>query len=61
MRLTSEESDIDFTKRLVAEFGVATIPLSVFNSDLIDRKIIRFCFAKDNETLIQATDRLCKI
>jgi len=57
----SEESDIDFTKRLVAEFGVATIPLSVFNSDLKDRKIIRFCFAKDNETLIQATDRLCKI
>jgi methionine aminotransferase len=57
----SEESDIDFAKRLVTEFGVATIPLSVFNSDLIDRKIIRFCFAKDNETLIQATDRLCKI
>lgn len=57
----SEESDIDFTKRLVAEFGVATIPLSVFNSDLKDRKMIRFCFAKDNDTLIQATDRLCKI
>jgi methionine aminotransferase len=57
----SEESDIDFTKKLVKEFGVATIPLSVFNSDLKDRKMIRFCFAKDDETLIQATDRLCKI
>ena len=57
----SEESDIDFTKRLVTEFGVATIPLSVFNSDLKDRKMIRFCFAKDNETLTQATKRLCKI
>lgn len=57
----SHESDIDFTKRLVTEFGVATIPLSVFNTDLKDRKMIRFCFAKDNETLIQATDRLCKI
>lgn len=57
----SEESDIDFTKRLVTEFGVATIPLSVFNSDLKDRKMIRFCFAKDDETLIQATARLCKI
>jgi methionine aminotransferase len=57
----SEESDIDFTKKLVKEFGVATIPLSVFNSDLKDRKMIRFCFAKDNDTLIQATDRLCKI
>jgi len=57
----STDSDIDFTKRLVREFGVATIPLSVFNSDLKDRKMIRFCFAKDDETLIQATERLCKI
>jgi methionine aminotransferase len=57
----SEELDIDFTKRLVTEFGVATIPLSVFNSDLKDRKMIRFCFAKDNDTLTQATERLCKI
>jgi methionine aminotransferase len=57
----SEESDIDFAKILVTEFAVATIPLSVFNSDLKDRKMIRFCFAKDDETLIQATDRLCKI
>jgi methionine aminotransferase len=57
----STESDVDFTKRLVTEFGVATIPLSVFNSDLKDRKMIRFCFAKDDETLIQATERLCKI
>jgi methionine aminotransferase len=57
----SLESDIDFTKRLVSEFGIATIPLSVFNADLKDRKMIRFCFAKDDETLIQATERLCKI
>jgi hypothetical protein len=57
----SDEQDIDFTKRLVTEFGVATIPLSVFNADLKDRKMIRFCFAKDIDTLIQATERLCKI
>jgi methionine aminotransferase len=57
----SNETDVDFTKRLVTEFGVATIPLSVFNADLKDRKMIRFCFAKDNDTLIQATERLCKI
>lgn len=57
----TNESDIDFTKRLVTEFGVATIPLSVFNDNNADRKLIRFCFAKDNETLIQATERLCKI
>jgi methionine aminotransferase len=57
----SNDSDIDFTKRLVTEFGVATIPLSVFNQDQNDRKHLRFCFAKDDETLIKATERLCKI
>ena len=57
----SLNSDIDFTKRLVTEFSVATIPLSVFNEDQNDRKLIRFCFAKDDETLIKATERLCKI
>ena len=57
----SNDSDIDFTKRLVTEFGVASIPLSVFNEDQNDRKLLRFCFAKDDETLIKATERLCKI
>jgi methionine aminotransferase len=57
----SDENDIDFTRRLVQEFGVATIPLSVFNADGADHKLIRFCFAKENDTLINATERLCKI
>lgn len=57
----STENDIDFTKRLVTEFGVATIPLSVFNANGADRKLIRFCFAKENETLESAIKRLCKI
>ncbi len=57
----SSESDLDFTKRLVSEFGVAAIPLSVFNADGRDRKLIRFCFAKDDQTLLSATERLCKI
>ena len=57
----SSESDLDFTKRLVTEFGVAAIPLSVFNADGRDQKLIRFCFAKDDLTLLSATERLCKI
>jgi methionine aminotransferase len=57
----SKESDIDFTKRLVTEFGVATIPISVFNADKNDQQLIRFCFAKDTDTLTQAATRLCKI
>jgi len=57
----SSEGDLDFSKRLVKEFGVAAIPLSVFNGNQDDQKLIRFCFAKDEQTLISATDRLCKI
>jgi methionine aminotransferase len=57
----SDESDVDFAKRLVIEHGVATIPLSVFNANGDDRKILRFCFAKDDKTIQQATEKLCKI
>lgn len=57
----SDESDVDFCKRLTTEFGVAAIPVSVFNDPPIDRKHIRFCFAKDDNTLIKATEKLCKI
>jgi methionine aminotransferase len=57
----SNENDVDFTKRLVLEHGVATIPMSVFNADGRDDKLIRFCFAKDTETLTQAAIKLCKI
>ena len=57
----SKESDVDFTKRLVTEFGVATIPLSVFNADKKDKQLIRFCFAKDTDTLTHAATKLCKI
>lgn len=57
----SDESDVNFAKRLVVEHGVATIPLSVFNENEDDRKILRFCFAKDDNTIQQATEKLCKI
>jgi methionine aminotransferase len=60
-RNISDESDVDFAKRLVVEHGVATIPLSVFNANGDDRKILRFCFAKDDKTIQQATEKLCKI
>ncbi len=57
----SDESDVDFAKRIVIEHGVATIPLSVFNANGDDRKILRFCFAKDDNTIQQATEKICKI
>lgn len=57
----SSESDVDFCQRITREFGVASIPLSVFNEDFKDQKLIRFCFAKDEDTLTKAAQRLCKI
>lgn len=57
----SNENDVDFCKRLTTEYGVAAIPISVFNGNRQDNKTIRFCFAKDNDTLLKAADILCKI
>lgn len=57
----SDENDVEFCRRLTTEYGVAAIPVSVFNADESDRKHIRFCFAKDDQTLISATEKLCKI
>lgn len=57
----SDENDIDFTKRLVTEIGVASIPLSDFYAHKTDLNRIRFCFAKDDETLVKASERLLKV
>ena len=43
---------------LVSTKGVAAIPLSVFNQSGRDDKLIRFCFAKDDQTLEKAGDLL---
>ncbi len=57
----SDLPDVPFCEWLVKEVGVAAIPLSVFYEGLNDYHTIRFCFAKTDETLIQAAERLCKI
>lgn len=57
----SDEDDVTFTKRILTEHKVATIPVSVFNADGRDLKHVRFCFAKTDETLIQAAEKLRKI
>lgn len=54
----SDEDAITFTKRILTEHKVATIPVSVFNADGRDLKHIRFCFAKTDETLVQAAEKL---
>ena len=57
----TDEKDTDFAKRLTIEHGVASIPLSVFYTDKIDNKLLRFCFAKDDDTLKRAADKLNKV
>ena len=57
----SDESDVEFSKRLTTEHGVASIPPSVFYHRQMDYKVLRFCFAKKDETLEKAAERLCKI
>ncbi len=57
----SNEPDFDFAVRLTKEAGVATVPVSVFYQDRTDHKILRFCFAKKEETLERAVERLVKL
>jgi methionine aminotransferase len=54
-------SEADFCKWLTSEIGVAAIPLSAFYAQAFDQKTIRFCFAKKDETLHTALERLSKL
>lgn len=57
----SNEKDSDFAIRITKEYGVATIPVSAFYKSGKDDGVVRFCFAKKNETLELAVERLNKI
>lgn len=57
----SDEYDVDFAKRLTKDYKLATIPLSVFNENNKDDKVIRVCFAKTDETLVKAADIITKL
>jgi len=54
----SEEPDMDFARRLTEVYKVAAIPPSVFYDKRDDHKVLRFCFAKKDETLKEAAERL---
>ena len=54
----SEENDKELAIRLTKEAGVTTIPLSSFYQSKKDDKVLRFCFAKKEETLRLAAERL---
>ena len=57
----SDEKDVDFAKRITIKNKIASIPVSVFYLDGSNDKVLRFCFAKTDETLKKATDILCSL
>ena len=60
-RQISDQPDTDFTRDLIREAGVAAIPVSAFYADRRDDRVIRFCFAKNAETLDAAAERLVRL
>ena len=61
MSEVSDLSEADFCKWLTTEIGVAAIPLSAFYGNGFDQRVVRFCFAKKEETLNLALQRLAKL
>ncbi len=57
----SDLPEAEFCQWLTREMGVAAIPLSAFYGDGFDQRVVRFCFAKKDETLRAALERLAKL
>ena len=57
----TDAPDVDFARTMTIEHKVAAIPPSVFYHDQTDARVLRFCFAKTDETLKEAAEKLCKI
>jgi len=53
--------EAEFCQWLTREIGVAAIPLSAFYGNAFDQKVVRFCFAKKDETLMAALGRLSRL
>lgn len=57
----SDESDMDLARRLTIDHKVASIPVSAFYENGTDHKVLRFCFAKSEETLLRGAEILNKL
>ena len=60
-RRISDLGEADFCRWLTTEIGVAAIPLSAFYDDGRNQGLVRFCFAKKDETLQAALARLARL
>ncbi|MDH5599037.1 MAG: methionine aminotransferase [Cyclobacteriaceae bacterium] len=56
----SDEDDRTFSEKMTKEWGVAVIPVSVFYEKKTDHKLIRVCFAKNQDTLDKAVENIRK-
>lgn len=57
----NKQNDFELAVQLTKEMGIASIPISSFYHDRTDNHILRFCFAKGDDTLLKAAEMLCKI
>ncbi|MEX2597786.1 MAG: aminotransferase class I/II-fold pyridoxal phosphate-dependent enzyme, partial [Salibacteraceae bacterium] len=57
----SKEEDTEIAIRLTKEYKIASIPVSVFYHNPVQNNVLRFCFAKEYETLLKAGDIIGKI
>ncbi|QNK64174.1 methionine aminotransferase [Pedobacter sp. PAMC26386] len=57
----SDEEDTVLARRLITDIGVASIPVSAFYIRNTDHRVLRFCFAKRQDTLEKSVERLMKL
>lgn len=57
----SDKTELDFAKWMTEKVGVASIPISVFYQSLREQHLIRLCFAKNEQTIDQAAEKLCQL
>jgi methionine aminotransferase len=60
-RNITDTNDTEYAIRLTKTVGVASIPISVFYHQKLDQKVLRFCFAKDDQTLKKAGEILSSL
>ncbi|MCA1763099.1 MAG: methionine aminotransferase [Cryomorphaceae bacterium] len=57
----SNDKEVGFAEKLTKEHGVAAIPVSVFYENKREQQVLRFCFAKDDDTLLAAAKKLSEL
>lgn len=57
----SDLPEMEFAEKLIKEYGIAAVPISPFYNRHNEQHLLRFCFAKTDETLTKAAEILCKI